>query len=61
MSLTDKAKTIWTGGMAQVDVVLLCKCKALSSNPSTTKTKRRRETILKPVDFSSETMETRRK
>jgi hypothetical protein len=29
----------WTGGVAQAKEDLFCKCKALSSNPSTTKQK----------------------
>jgi hypothetical protein len=31
----------WAGGVAQVVECLLCKCKAMSSNPSPTKKKKR--------------------
>jgi hypothetical protein len=36
-----KIKAIWTGGVAQVIECLLCKYKALRSNPSPTKKRRK--------------------
>jgi hypothetical protein len=33
----------WTGSVAQVIECLLCKCEALSSNPSLTKKKKKRK------------------
>jgi hypothetical protein len=35
----QKARAKWTGGEVQVVECLLCKCKALSSNPTLTKKK----------------------
>jgi hypothetical protein len=39
VSKTNRAK--WSGGVAQVEEGLFCKCKALISNPSPTKKKKK--------------------
>jgi hypothetical protein len=42
-SISRATRAKWTGGVAQVVDHLICKCKALSSNPSLTKKKKEKE------------------